>query len=446
MSAKDTIAAISTPPGSSGIGVVRVSGPGVPNLIQKLFKQKLKPREATLKKINDSKGNIIDHAISIYYQKPKSYTGEEMLEIHAHGNPIILETILKNIMENNVRPARPGEFTEKAFLNNKIDLAQAEAVSDLISSRNLSAIKGACNSMGGVFSIKVRNTEDELLDTRSIIEASINFPEDDVPTKTLSLLKGKLENLDEQLRSIIVTADEGIKLCEEATYCVVGQPNAGKSSLVNLLLGDNASIVSNTPGTTRDSIQYETKISGSLLTIIDTAGLREPKEKVEEEGINRTRQAISKANRVLYLVDDQIGFSEKDQKIIEDFGIKKYDIVFNKIDITHKKPSIEKGPIHKIYVSVKEEKGIEYIKKLLNKQSSKASSSENTVTARTRHLEAAKNALELLYNARKHLDNDELEIVAEELKAAHDQLSLITGGNNSEELLARIFSEFCIGK
>ncbi len=446
MSNKDTIAAISTPPGSSGIGIIRISGPNVPDIIKKLFKSTPKPREATLKKIHCDDGSIIDQAIIIYYQKPKSYTGEDMLEIHVHGNPIILETTLKNITEEKARLANPGEFTEKAFLNNKIDLVQAEAVSDLINSKNLSAIKGAYGSMKGAFSLKIKKAENDLLNIRSIIEASINFPEDDVPQKTSSLIKEKLNDLKAQLDLIIITASDGMKLCEQGIFCIVGQPNTGKSSLVNLLLGNESSIVSNIPGTTRDSILYETKMGNSSFTIIDTAGLRRPGDKVEEEGINRTKQSILKAGRVLYLVDDQLGFSEKDKKIIEEFKIKKYDIVFNKIDITQKTPSIEEGTPRKVYISVKEKKGIEYIKSLLEKQSFKINNSENVTTARARHLEAATNASNSLYNAIKRLDNDELEIVAEELKAMHNQLSSITGGDNSEELLARIFSEFCIGK
>jgi len=446
MGINDTIAAISTPPGNAGIGVVRVSGAKVPHLIKEFFNKALEPRKATLKKMHDVDGNVIDQVIVIYYQKPKSYTGEEMLEIHTHGNPIILETILTNIMKNKIRPARPGEFTEKAFLNNKIDLAQAEAVSDLISSRNLSAIKGACSSMAGVFSKKIKETEKDLLGLRASIEATINFPEDDVPEKTKPILLENLSRIKKRVEEIIITANNGIKLHGQSIYCIVGQPNTGKSSLTNLLLKNDSSIVSNIPGTTRDSIQYEVKIEGCSLMIIDTAGLRRTDSKIEKEGIKKTKEALQKANRVMYIVDDQDGFSNEDQKIIKKFGIENYDLIFNKIDITKKPSKREEGKVEKIYISVKKEDGIKYIKELIRKHNHGNSTSENMVTARTRHLEAAKNTLQSLYNTRKHLDNDELEIVAEDLKSAHDQLSLITGGNNSEELLAEIFSEFCIGK
>ena len=291
MGINDTIAAISTPPGNAGIGVVRVSGAKVPHLIKEFFNKALEPRKATLKKMRDVDGNVIDQVIVIYYQKPKSYTGEEMLEIHTHGNPIILETILTNIMKNKIRPARPGEFTEKAFLNNKIDLAQAEAVSDLISSRNLSAIKGACSSMAGVFSKKIKETEKDLLGLRASIEATINFPEDDVPEKTKPILLENLSRIKKRVEEIIITANNGIKLHGQSIYCIVGQPNTGKSSLTNLLLKNDSSIVSNIPGTTRDSIQYEVKIEGCSLMIIDTAGLRRTDSKIEKEEIKKTKEA-----------------------------------------------------------------------------------------------------------------------------------------------------------
>ncbi|HIA37314.1 MAG TPA: tRNA uridine-5-carboxymethylaminomethyl(34) synthesis GTPase MnmE [Flavobacteriales bacterium] len=446
MSANDTIAAISTPPGNAGIGIVRVSGPGVPKLITKLFKETLKPREASLRKVYDLDGQAIDNAIAIYYKEPESYTGEEVLEIHAHGNPVILETILNNITKKEARLAKPGEFTEKAFLNNKIDLTQAEAVSDLITSRNLSAVKGAYNSMQGVFSKKIIETTEKLLELRARIEAAINFPEDDVPESSKKEIKKELAHIKERVEKIIIGTNIGIELNKQNTYCVVGQPNTGKSSMINLLLGDDASIVSSIPGTTRDSIQYEVKFGDCSFMIIDTAGLRKPENQIEKAGIKKTKDALSKANRVMYMVDDQIGFSDEDDKIINKFEIKNYDLIFNKIDLTKKDPSIQHGDIGKIYISVRKNKGIEYVRDLIKKHNLKTNVSENTVTARGRHLEAAKNALQSLYNAQKYLDNDELELIAEELKSSHEQLFLITGGNSSDELLAKIFSEFCIGK
>ena len=443
---KTTIAAISTPPGNSGIGIIRVSGPEVPKLIKKLFKKPLNPREATLRKLHDLDGNIIDNAIAIYFQQPKSYTGEDMLEIHTHGNPIILETILNNITRNNIRHAKPGEFTEKAFLNDKIDLTQAEAVSDLITSRSLSAVKGAYNSLRGRFSDKILEASDKVLELRAKIESAINFPEDDVPENSRITLKRDLSIIEKKIRQVILSASKGIKLNKQNTFCVAGQPNTGKSSLINLLLGDSSSIVSDIPGTTRDSIQYEVQSDGHTFMIIDTAGLRDSDNEIEKQGITKTKEALSKADKVLYVVDDQIGFSDKDKNIINEFGIENYDLIFNKIDITKKKSSLKKGNVNKAYISVLKEKGIEHVINLIKQDNSQKISAENTITARSRHLSSARTALQSLYNAQEYLDNDELELIAEELRLAHEQLSQITSGNSSEELLAKIFSEFCIGK
>ena len=446
MSTEKTIAAISTPPGNSGIGVIRVSGCEVPNLIKKIFKKDLLPREATLRKIYNQDGMVIDKTIAIYYKKPKSYTGEDMLEIHTHGNPIILDAILESIIGKSIQHAKPGEFTEKAFLNGKIDLVQAEAVSDLITSRTLASVKGAYNSLSGVFSKKILEVNEKILELRAKIESTINFPDDQIPENESETLKKDLITIVKKIDKIAFVANHGIKLNKQNIFCVAGQPNVGKSSLINSMLGQSSSIVSNTPGTTRDSIQYEMQYGNYSFIVIDTAGLRESGDQIEKEGMKKTKEAIQKSDNVFYVVDDQIGLTEKDKKIISKFQIKNYDLIFNKIDLTKKPPVLIREKINKIYLSAKNGVGMNHIVELIKGKSSQNTATENNVTARRRHLESAKNALASLYNAQEYLDNDELELIAEELRLAQEQLFEITGGDSTEELLSKIFSEFCIGK
>ncbi len=446
MSREKTIAAISTPPGNSGIGVIRVSGPETLNLIKKIFKKKLMPREASLRKFYDKDGDAIDNVIAIYYKKPNSYTGEDMLEVHAHGNPVILDAILENIVGKTVQHARAGEFTEKAFLNGKIDLAQAEAVADLITSSSLKAVKGSFNSLNGVFSDKISEANKKILELRAKIESIINFPEDNIPENKNSALMNDIDHITIRVNEIISVANQGIKLSKQNIFCVTGRPNVGKSSLINSMLGQSSSIVSDTPGTTRDSIQYEIQSDNHSFVVIDTAGLRESTDEIEKEGIKKTREAIQKSDNVFYVVDDTVGFTKEDKKIINKFQIKNYDLIFNKIDLTKKEPVIKKGKINKIYLSAKKNYGINHILGMIKMNDSYNASSENTVTARKRHLESSKSALTSLYNAKKYLDNDELELLAEELKLAQESLFQITGGDSTEELLSKIFSEFCIGK
>ena len=446
MNKLDTIAAIATAHGHSGVGVIRVSGANVLNLIKHFFIKKLKPRLATNRKIKDKDGNVVDDVIVIYFQGPKSYTGEEMLEIQTHGTPVILETILNEIIPAHARLAKPGEFTERAFLNNKIDLTQAEAVADLIFSSNTIAAKAACASLQGKFSTKITELINNLIGLRAEIEAAIDFPEDEIPKKSMSIINDQLGGLISGTEGIVRMAKKGVKLNEQYTFTVAGKPNVGKSSLINALADESESIVSDIPGTTRDAISYNLKIDSFNITVIDTAGLRESKDNLEIQGIERTKKAIKKSNKILYVVDDNIGFDKIDKEIISKNKIDDYCLVFNKIDISKKTAKVVKGNINKIYVSATKNIGLELLKKEMLLKNIDKNEHETLGTARKRHVEEAKNALELLYTAKKYLDNYQLEIMAEELRVAHSHLAAIIGGNINEDLLDRIFSEFCIGK
>ena len=443
---RTTIAAISTAYGYGGIGVIRISGAKVKKLMRHFFGKELKPRLAFYKRIKTSNDEILDSTVCIFFKGPSSYTGEDLLEIHTHGNPIIMESILEVIFSQGVRPATPGEFTERAFINNKLNLTQAEAVSDLIYSSSIASVKAANASIQGVFSDQISLLSDKLLTTRAKIEASIDFPEDDIPESTkkeTSLILNEVISLCENL---VESAKSGIKMNEKHTYCVVGQPNAGKSSLVNSLIGNNASIVSSIPGTTRDSLQYDIRINDYLVSIIDTAGLRQTSDEIEIEGIERTKMAIQRSQRVLYVVDDSIGFTEKDKTILKNFSISDYDLVFNKIDLSGSKAGIKNSNINSIYISIKENLGMKNLTDFLIKSNVGGKEGEVPASARVRHLNNANLALDSLYTAKKYNDNQELEFVAEELKNAYNHLVAILGTDVSEKLLDEIFSKFCIGK
>ncbi|MBH43896.1 MAG: tRNA uridine-5-carboxymethylaminomethyl(34) synthesis GTPase MnmE [Gammaproteobacteria bacterium] len=447
MKSSDTIAAISTAYGFSGIGVVRVSGKNVSKLIKKFFGKTLKPRHAYLKKIYYQK-KILDEVVVIYFKKPKSYTGEDMCEIHAHGNPVILETITDLITSNYARHAKPGEFTERAFLNNKIDLLQAESVSDLIASSNISAAQSAATSLQGEFSKHIKILENMLLDLRSKIESSINFPEDEIPEIDKRTFKDMITNLEKNFKDILSIATTGEVLNQKIKYVVVGRPNVGKSSLINSILNTESSIVSAHAGTTRDSIRYDVKIDNFIISITDTAGLRSTRNLIEKEGIERTKKSLSEANRVLYVVDAKVGFTKSDEKLIKKFEIKNYDVVFNKIDLLKEKARIQKTKHYSaVFLSAKNKIGLKFLKKIMSEHYKSNNSLESTVIARKRHIENIKAGLEQLYIAKKHLDNYHLEFFAEEIRIIHKLVSSIIGDDSiTEKMLDKIFSDFCIGK
>ena len=445
MKTTETIAAISTAYGNAAIGVIRISGNHVQSIITKHIGGNLLPRLATNTLIKDNEGKVIDSVIAIFYETPKSYTGEDMLEIQTHGNPVILNSIIECLCGEHARLANPGEFTERAFLNNKIDLIQAEAVMDIINSTNSNASKSAIKSLQGRFSEKINNIKSMILNLRATIEASINFPEDEVPDIQLDKNNQSINVIISELETIIKSAVSGVAINCKTSFAIVGKPNVGKSSLSNLLLGEQGSIVSSRPGTTRDTIQHEISFKKSIVTFYDTAGLRSPANKIESEGINLTKKTILKSSIVLYMVDDTCGFDKADAQIITDNNIDNYWLINNKIDKTNKKPSFfEQNNIKNFSVSVLENLGIDLlINEIINLN---LISDENIGTARQRHLDLLKKALDHLYMVKKYNDNQGLDIVAEELRCAHNIIDEILGGQVNKELLDKVFSDFCIGK
>jgi len=442
----DAICAIATPTGSSALGVIRVSGKNLNSLMDRVFSRTFDDRKASLVNIFDGK-DILDQSIIIFYKSPRSYTGEDLIEIICHGNLIVMNSVLNLLIKNGARSANPGEFSERAFFNNKISLAQAEAVADLISASDQKAVKAAQNSLTGKFSKEIISISHDILSIRAEIEAVINFPEDDdVPNINIVNIKTKIDKTLSLFSDVIKNSREGATLNQRKTYAFVGKPNSGKSSLINCLLRKDASIVSNHAGTTRDAIEYELNINDKIVNIIDTAGIHDTDDDVEKEGISRTLKSITDADNVFYIVDDSKGIVDSDKKFIEDHNIKEYVILFNKIDLTGKKPIIDVSSNKNIYVSAKENLGINLIKQVIEEDFSINTVSENTYLARRRHLELLCEGQNHLRKSKQNLGDGNFDFSAEELRLAHVALSSILGQNSTEELLSEIFNSFCIGK
>ena len=445
MNSKNTIAAISTAYGRSGIGVIRISGDNVLKIIDVFIKKNLLPRVATNSLVYDEHGQAIDDIIAIYYKSPRSFTGEDMLEIQCHGNPVILDSILSIICKDLASHAKPGEFTERAFVNNKMDLTQAEAVADIINATNTTSANAALRSLRGSFSDRINSLLEDVLEARSSIEATINFPEDESPDATSAYISEKINNLLENILSLISSVDHGIAMNQKPVLAIVGKPNVGKSSLANLLLGEDRSIVSDEPGTTRDAIQHDLVLDKFHVTIIDTAGIRKTHNKLETAGILMTKKSAELSSLTLYLVDDTVGFDEEDEMILKNNEIDNFWVISNKIDLSsNPDPSISNNHFKTIRLSILENSGIDLLKHELS--SHLIPSDQSAGTARARHLDHLNNASEHLYLCKKYNDNHHLDLVAEELKGVHLNMIKILGGDINEDLLDKIFSEFCIGK
>ena len=445
MNSKNTIAAISTAYGRSGIGVIRVSGDNVLKIIDVFIDKPLLPRVATNTLVNDERGQAIDDIIAIYYKSPRSFTGEDMLEIQCHGNPIILDIILSVICKDLASHAKPGEFTERAFVNNKIDLTQVEAVADIINATNTMSANAALRSLRGDFSIRINSLLEDVLDTRSSLEAAINFPEDESPDVTTAYISEKINNLLDNIASLALSVDHGIAMNQKPVLAIICKPNVGKSSLSNLLLGEERSIVSDEPGTTRDAIQHDLALNKFHVTIIDTAGIRKTHNKIETAGILMTKKSADLSSLTLYLVDDAVGFDEEDETILKNNEIDNFWIISNKIDLSSDpNPSVSNDHFKTIRLSILKNSGIDLLKHELSNHL--VPSDQSVGTARARHLDHLNKATEHLYMCKKYNDNHHLDLVAEELKGVHLNMVQILGGDINEDLLDKIFSEFCIGK
>ncbi len=445
----DTIAALATPAGRGGVGIIRISGPDAANIAQNILGKLPSPREAEYLTFHDQDGQVIDSGLALYFPNPYSFTGEDVLELQGHGGPMVMDLLLKQALQSGARLARPGEFSERAFLNDKIDLAQAEAIADLIEAGSEQAARSATRSLQGVFSDWVHATVETLTELRMFVEAAIDFPEEEIDFLADDRVTDKLRFLLADIDRVMETAHQGQLLREGMRIVLAGQPNTGKSSLLNALAGRETAIVTEVPGTTRDVLKEEINIDGMPLHIIDTAGLRESSDVVEQEGIRRTWQEIEQADCILLLLDDQAGFSDNEKRILDQLPHQlPVTRVFNKIDLTGAQVEILEDEIGaKVKLSAKYGQGIDLLRDHLKTYVGYHGSSDGLFMARRRHLDA-------LERARLHIEkgNEQLqthhagELLAEELRLAQLALGEITGEVSSDELLGRIFSSFCIGK
>ncbi|MCW8933525.1 MAG: tRNA uridine-5-carboxymethylaminomethyl(34) synthesis GTPase MnmE [Gammaproteobacteria bacterium] len=445
---KDTIAAIATAPGRGGVGIVRVSGPKSFDIADKILGKIPEIRKAEYLKFNDADSQVIDTGIALLFQNPNSFTGEDVLELQAHGGPVVLDMILKRTLELGARPARAGEFTEQAFLNDKMDLAQAEAVADLIEAESAEAAKAAVRSLQGDFSKTIHELVNNLIELRLYVEASLDFPEEEIDFLSDGKVEAKLQLIETSLIDVFKSARQGCLLREGMTLVIAGRPNAGKSSLLNQLAGRESAIVTNIPGTTRDVLREHIQIDGLPLHVIDTAGLRESDDPIEQEGVRRAWQEINQADRILLLVDDT--HRDEEHLQIEDQLPKHIGLtrVFNKIDNSGRKPDLIKTETETdILLSAKTGAGMDILKTHLKQCMGYEQANEGRFMARRRHIDALENADQHLQSARYNLIELKAgELVAEELRCAQEQLNEITGEFTSDDLLGKIFSSFCIGK
>ncbi|WP_239325609.1 tRNA uridine-5-carboxymethylaminomethyl(34) synthesis GTPase MnmE [Snodgrassella gandavensis] len=452
-----TIAAIATAPGRGGVGVVRLSGKNLLSLAQKLSGGKTPvPRRVMYTDFVDEQGAVIDNGLLLYFAAPASFTGEDVVELQGHGGPVVLQMLLQRCLQLGARLAEPGEFTKRAFLNNKLDLAQAESVADLIDASSQSAARMAVRSLKGAFSQEIHRLVDELITLRMLVEATLDFPEEDIDFLQAADASGKLLQLRSQLDKVLQHAQQGALLREGMNVVLVGAPNVGKSSLLNALAGDDVAIVTDIAGTTRDTVREQITLDGVPVHIIDTAGLRETEDVVERIGIERSQQAVQQADVALILVDQREGINATTAAILAQLpaGLHKIE-VHNKIDLTGEDAasvSRETGQLQAftdaeqvIALSARTGIGLDLLRQALLQQVGWQGESEGLFLARTRHIQALEQAQQELVNASLCQDN-QVELFAEHLRLAQNALNEITGEFSADDLLGVIFSRFCIGK
>jgi tRNA modification GTPase len=430
------------------VGIVRVSGPGVPVLAEHLLERLPRPRTAELRSFTDAGGDVIDVGLSLFFPAPHSFTGEHVLELHGHGGPVVLDQLLARVLELGARQARPGEFSERAFLNDKLDLVQAEAIADLIDSSTASSARAAIRSLQGEFSRRVHALTDTLIALRTFVEAAIDFPEEEIDFLGDGEVQRRLGQLQADLRQLLAGTRQGCLLREGMTLVLAGQPNVGKSSLLNQLAGHDAAIVTPVAGTTRDILREHIQIDGMPLHVIDTAGLRDSEDPVEQEGVRRAWVQIEQADRILLVIDDQAGFGEPDRKLLERLpDTLPCTRVFNKIDLSGRQPGLrEAAGRFEVALSARDGEGLEVLRQHLKAVMGYRDSAGGGFSARRRHLDALRRTGVHLDSAQACLNAGSGELLAEELRLGQQQLSEITGTFSSDDLLGEIFSSFCIGK
>jgi tRNA modification GTPase len=484
--APDSIAAIATPAGPGGIGVVRVSGPLALSLAQTFLGRRPKPRFAHRCRFRDGAGELIDDGLLLAFPGPKSFTGEDVIELQAHGSPVLLGALLRRCIELGARHARPGEFSERAFLNDKLDLAQAEAVADLIAAGSESAARAAMRSLDGEFSRRVDALARQLVELRVYVEAAIDFPEEEIDFLRTDEVRARFAAIDLTLHELLAGARRGQRLRDGLNVVILGAPNVGKSSLLNALAGHDRAIVTAIPGTTRDLLREHLNVDGLPLTIVDTAGLRETADEVESEGIARANREARRADLVLWVVAPEgrsaecrdSGFGTRDSVLtradtespvtwgswnqgpgIDEVGLSGSSesrvpspesrlFVHNKLDLTTGEPRIERREdgMH-VYLSAKTGAGLDLLRRALLEHAGLTDGSGGDFSARARHVDALLRCQQQLASAREHaLHSGDGDLAAEDLRLAHEHLGEITGRFRADDLLGEIFGSFCIGK
>ncbi|WP_421255574.1 tRNA uridine-5-carboxymethylaminomethyl(34) synthesis GTPase MnmE [Aeromonas sp. 600282] len=450
----DTIVAQATAPGRGGVGIVRVSGPAAEQVAEIVLGKLPRVRYAEYLPFKDEQGQVLDQGIALLFKAPNSFTGEDVLELQGHGGPVIMDMLIRRILKiDGIRPASPGEFSERAFINDKLDLAQAEAIADLIEASSEQAARSAMHSLQGQFSSKIQQLVESLIRLRIYVEAAIDFPDEEIDFLSDGKVAGDLYSIMSELDDVRGEAKQGALLREGMKVVIAGRPNAGKSSLLNALAGRESAIVTEIAGTTRDVLREHIHLDGMPLHIIDTAGLRDTQDKVEQIGIERAWAEIEQADRVLFMVDGTTTDAVDPREIWPEFvdrlpkniGL---TVIRNKADLTGEDlaPSQEQG--HAVYrISAKTELGLPALREHLKACMGFQGNTEGGFMARRRHLDALERAAERLLVAKEQLEVFMAgELVAEELRLAQESLSEITGEFSSDDLLGRIFSSFCIGK
>lgn len=443
----DTIAAIATPPGNGGVGIIRISGVLATQIAGHLTTKSFLPRQALFTAFNDKDGSVIDSGILLYFPNPSSYTGEDTIELQGHGGTVVLDMLLRRVLSLGARMAKPGEFTERAFLNNKLDLAQAEAVADLIESSTEQSVRSSQKSMQGVFSKQINALVDQLTELRMYVEAAIDFVDEEIDFLTDGIVENKINEISKKIQKIQNTAQQGRLLRDGMTIVLAGKPNAGKSSLLNALTGHEAAIVTEVAGTTRDILRERIQIDGMPLHIIDTAGLRESDNIVEQEGIRRAHEEIRQADKILLIIDSTDPETETDSLLNTLPAGLDITKVYNKIDLSGMQAQIIESEHHsEIYLSIKQQIGIELLTEHLKKSVGFKGEADDVFIARRRHIEALSESQQFIACAKQQLKNQSGELVAEDLRQAQNSLAEITGTFSSDDLLGKIFGSFCIGK
>ncbi|HTI96627.1 MAG TPA: tRNA uridine-5-carboxymethylaminomethyl(34) synthesis GTPase MnmE [Rudaea sp.] len=443
----DTIAAIATPPGAGGVGIVRVSGPQARAIALGLTGRNPQPRKVYFGAFRDKGHAILDRGLSIFFTAPKSFTGEDVLELQAHGSPVVLNLILRRACELGARPARAGEFSERAFLNGKLDLVQAEAVADLIAAGSEAAARAALRSLEGDFSRSVHALFEALVNLRAWLEAALDFPEEEIDFLSAPQLADGLQRLDAQLANLLTATRRGVVLRDGLHVVIVGRPNAGKSSLLNALAQSERAIVTDIAGTTRDVLRETVNLDGIMLTLADTAGLRDSVDVVEAEGMRRARVELGRADVAILVTES--AHVESDLALLDVCATGATRIVVhNKIDLSAEAAHAQtqqSGEIH-IRLSARSGAGLDLLREELKRLAGRGDGTQGAFSARARHVQALEIVTAHLQAAKEHLEHRTGELAAEELRQAQRALGEITGEFSSDDLLGKIFTTFCIGK